>query len=435
MKITFIGAGSTIFAKNVLGDLILTKEIGKFDIALYDIDLKRLDESYIMLTKINKKYNGLATIKKYKDRKEALSNAKYIVNAIQVGGYEPCTVWDFEIPKKYGLFQTIGDTLGIGGIMRALRTIPVLEEIAKDIKEVCPNALFINYSNPMSILTGYLIDHLKINAIGLCHSVQVCVKGLFETLDMMEYYDHHQSTIYGVNHQAWLLKIADKDGNDLYPEVKKRSCSGEYDDKKRWDLVRHEMMSEFGYYITESSEHTAEYTPYFIKNNYPTLIDEFNIPIDEYPRRCEKQISEWDEMKVKLVESDDIEHIKSNEYVADIIKAIETDSKFSLHGNVINNGLINNLPDNACVEVLCHVDGEGIKPMKMGSLPLQCAALNRLMINVQLMTIQAAKTKDRNDVYQAAFLDPHTFSELSLADIKIMCDELLDTEKAWHQIK
>jgi len=435
MKITFIGAGSTIFAKNVLGDLILTKEIGKFDIALYDIDLVRLEESFVMLSKLNRKYNGLAKIRKFQNRKEALRDAKYIVNAIQVGGYEPCTVWDFEIPKKYGLKQTIGDTLGIGGIMRALRTIPVLEEIAKDIKEVCPNALFINYSNPLSILTGYLIEHLGVNAIGLCHSVQVCVKGLFETFDMMNYYKNHKSKICGINHQAWLLELTDKDGNDLYQEVKKRSLSGKYIKEMQWDLVRLEIMQRFGYYVTESSEHTSEYTPFFIKDKYPDLIEEMNIPIDEYLRRCEKQISEWDELKVKLVDSDDIEHVKSNEYVADIIKAIETNGSYTLHGNVINKGKITNLPSSACVEVLCTVDSNGISPVKMGELPEQCAALNRLMINVQLLTIKAAISKNREDVYRAAYLDPHTFSELSLTDTKDMCDELLDIEKDWHQIK
>jgi alpha-galactosidase len=435
MKIIFIGAGSTIFAKNVLGDLILTKEIGEFEIALYDIDPERLNDSYIMLNKINRKYKGLATIYKYTDRLEALRNAKYIVNAIQVGGYKPCTVWDFEIPKKYGLEQTIGDTLGIGGIMRALRTIPVLDEIAKDIKKVCPDALFINYSNPMSILTGYLINNLGINAIGLCHSVQVCVKGLFETLDMMDYYEGHKSTIYGINHQAWLLKLTDSNGKDLYPEVKKKSMSGNYDEEKKWDLVRHEMMNRFGFYITESSEHTSEYTPYFIKKTHPELIEELNIPIDEYLRRCEKQIDEWDEMKIQLVDSDDIEHAKSNEYVADIIKAIETNVEYTLHGNVINNGKIGNLPSNACVEVPCQVNGSGIEPMHMEDLPEQCAALNRLMINVQLMTIQASISKDRLDVYRAAYLDPHTFSELSLPEIQKVCDELLDIEKEWHEIK
>ena len=435
MKITFIGAGSTIFAKNVLGDLILTPEIGSFEIALYDIDHQRLEESCVMLQKLNNKYNGKATIHKYINRKESFRDANYIINAIQVGGYEPCTVWDFEIPKKYGLKQTIADTLGIGGIMRALRTIPVLDEFAKEIHEVCPDALFINYTNPMSILTGYLIEELKINAVGLCHSVQVCVKGLFETLDMMDQYIGHRSKIYGINHQSWLLDIRDKNGVDLYPEIKKRSLSGDYEEAKRWDMVRHEMMKRFGYYLTESSEHTSEYTPYFIKDKYPELIELFNVPIDEYMRRCEKQIEDWKEMKMDLVDSDDITHEKSNEYAASIIKAITLDQDYIIHGNVMNHGLIPNLPKTACVEVPCIVNAKGITPQAVDPLPEQCAALNRNMINVQLMTIQAAVSKKHEDVYRAAYLDPHTASELSLDDIQNMCDELLDIEANWHQIK
>jgi alpha-galactosidase len=435
MKVTFIGAGSTIFAKNTLGDLILTKEVGPFEIALFDIDHERLTESYVMLNKINHKYQGLATIEMYQDRKEALRNADFIINAIQVGGYEPCTVWDFEIPKKYGLKQTIADTIGIGGIMRALRTIPVLDSIAKDIKEVCPNALFINYSNPMSMLTGYLINDLGIKTIGLCHSVQVCVKGLFETLDMMDHYDGHQSLIYGINHQSWLLDIKDKSGRDLYPEVFKRSFSGDFEDKKQWDLVRHEIMKHFGYYNTESSEHTAEYSPYFIKDKYPEMIKRFNIPLDEYMRRCETQIADWKTMKKDIVENDDIIHEKSNEYLADIVKAVVTNQDFIVHANINNDGWIPNLPQNSCVEVPCVVNAKGITPTKMPALPEQLAALNRTMINVHLTTLQAARTKNRKDVYRAAMLDPHTSSELSFDDIIAMCDELLEVEKDWHEIK
>ena len=245
-KITFIGAGSTVFAKNVLGDCILTPELGEFEIALYDIDPVRLNDSYMMLQNINKKYAGKAEIRAYTNRKEALTGADFVVNAIQVGGYRPCTVADFEIPKKYGLRQTIADTLGIGGIFRALRTIPVLEGIAEDMAVCCPKALFINYTNPMAILTGYLINDLHVNAVGLCHSVQVCVSGLFKTLGMEDKIATAKSKIAGINHQAWLLEIEDECGNDLYPEIKRRSLSGEYAEKMKWDLVRHDMMHRFG---------------------------------------------------------------------------------------------------------------------------------------------------------------------------------------------
>lgn len=430
MKITFLGAGSTIFAKNVLGDCILTPEIGEFEIALFDIDLERLKDSRLMLENINKKYNGKAKIVAYKDRLESLMGANFVINAVQVGGYEPCTVIDFEIPKKYGLKQTIADTIGIGGIFRALRTIPVLEEFAHDMHKACPDALFINYTNPMAILTGYMLRYLDINAVGLCHSVQVCVEGLLGSLGMEEYIEKSISKIAGINHQAWLLEIKDQYGNDLYPEIKRRSLSGKYLDKMQWDLVRHDIMHRFGYYNTESSEHTAEYSPYYIKSKYPELIERFNIPLDEYPRRCVLQIEGWKEMRGKLMDSD-IEHLPSHEYAAKIVKSMTLNEPYQLHGNVLNTGLITNLPSNACVEVPCLVDNAGIHPCYVGDLPEQLAALNRTNINVQNMTIQAAKERKKDLVYMAAYLDPHTASELSLDDIKSMCDDLFEAHKDW----
>ena len=430
-KITFMGAGSTVFAKNVLGDLILLQRQTDYEIALYDIDNNRLEESYMMLDYINKKYEGRATIKKYTNRKEALTGANFIVNAIQVGGYEPCTVTDFEIPKKYGLRQTIADTLGIGGIFRALRTIPVLEDFANDIHQVADkNALFINYTNPMAMLSKYLIDNLNLNAVGLCHSVQACAKGLLETLDMQDYLPECKWEIAGITHQAWLLKITDGKGNDLYPEIKRRSLSGEYKEKMGWDLVRHDMMHRFGYYITESSEHTSEYTPWYIKQKYPELIQRYNIPLDEYPRRCVNQINGWQERKKSLL-TDGVSHEVSNEFAAPIINAVLSDTPYRIHGNVMNNGLIDNLPQNACVEVPCLVDRNGITPCKVGSLPEQLASLNRTNINVQNMTVQAAAERKKEYVYMAAYLDPHTAAELSLDDIKNMCDELFEAHKGW----
>lgn len=431
-KITFLGAGSTVFAKNVLGDCILTPELGEFEIALYDIDEQRLNDSYKMLININKNYSGKANINMYLDRKEALKNSKYIVNAIQVGGYEPCTVTDFEIPKKYNLRQTIGDTLGVAGIFRALRTIYVLEDIAKDIKEVCPNALFINYSNPMAILTGYLEKYLGIRTIGLCHSVQYCVKGLLETFKMEEYLDKCDWTIYGINHQAWLLELKDNDGNDLYKIIKEKNLENTDKYNKNWDLVRLEILKKFGYYVTESSEHTAEYTPWFIKERYPELIKEFNIPLDEYPRRCIKQINDWIEMRKNIVDAQVIEHKKSFEFASYIIKAIETKTTYRVHGNVMNTlGLIPNLPKEACVEVPCLIDQNGINPCAQKPLPEICAAINRTNINVQILTMQAAFERRKELVYQAAYMDPHTAAELSLEDIKSLCDDLFDAHKDW----
>lgn len=431
-KVTFLGAGSTVFAKNVLGDCILTPELGEFEIALHDIDAERLDDSYQMLININKNCGGKATITKSLNRREALKDAKYVVNAIQVGGYDPCTITDFEIPKKYGLRQTIADTLGIGGIFRTLRTLPVLEDFAKDVKEVCTkDVLFINYSNPMAMLTGYLQRVLGLNAVGLCHSVQGCVPGLLSQYKMNDYLDGVRWEIAGINHQAWLLKVEDKNGNDLYPEIKRRANEpkGTYDNG--WDLVRNEIMKQFGYYVTESSEHTSEYTPWFIKSKYPELIERFNIPLDEYPRRCIAQIEGWNNMKKELVNEKALTHEKTHEFASYIITAMETDKPYRIHGNVQNTGLITNLPAEACVEVPCMIDRNGLNPCYVGNLPEQCAAINRTNINVQLLTIEAAKTRKKDLIYMAAMLDPHTAAELSIDDIRSMCDDLIEAHGTW----
>jgi len=430
IKIAFIGAGSTVFAKNVLGDCIATPSIENMFIALHDIDPVRLDDSQKMLENILRSSGRTdVTIKSYLDRREALKGAKYIVNAIQVGGYEPCTVTDFDIPKKYGLQQTIADTLGIGGIFRTLRTIPVLQGIAKDIEELCPDALFINYTNPMAMLSGYMQRYTNVKTIGLCHSVQVCAKGLLKTVGMDEYVDKCRWEIAGINHQAWLLKIEDLQGNDLYPEIKRRSLSGEYENN--WDRVRHDMMHRFDYYITESSEHTSEYVPYYIKKNYPELIDRYLIPLDEYPRRCINQIERWAKMREELVNDQQLKHEKTHEFASYIINAMETDEPFRVHGNVLNTGLITNLPKEACVEVPCMIDRNGVNPCFVGDLPVQCAALNRTNINVQLLTIEAARTLKREYIYMAAMMDPHTAAELSQDDITAMCDDLILAHKGW----
>jgi alpha-galactosidase len=430
VKITFIGAGSTVFARNVIGDCILTPELGDFDVCLFDIDPQRLDESYQILCNINKTANGRANITKTLDRTEAFTGADFIVNAIQVGGYRPSTVIDFEVPKKYGLRQTIADTIGIGGIFRALRTIPVMMDYANDIERLSPRALFLNYTNPMAILTGYMQRFTNIKAVGLCHSVQVCANELLKTLGMDEYVDKTRWEIAGINHQAWLLEIEDLNGNDLYPEIKRRASSPDYNKEGR-DLVRLEIMKRFGYYVTESSEHSAEYLPYFIKDKYPELIDRFKIPLDEYPRRCERQISAWNKMRESLLHNSLIQHEKSHEFASYIINAVLNDVPYRIHGNVLNTGLITNLPQNACVEVPCMVGRNGINPCYVGELPEQCAALNRTNINTQLMTIKAAETLKKEYIYMAAMLDPHTSSELSIDDIVSLCDDLIEAHKGW----
>ncbi|PFE01056.1 alpha-glucosidase/alpha-galactosidase [Bacillus cereus] len=426
-KITFLGAGSTIFAKNVLGDCMLIPSIQGFEFALFDIDHQRLKDSENILQNLKESSGSNVYIKTYTDRKEALRGAKYVINAIQVGGYEPCTVTDFEIPKKYGLRQTIGDTIGIGGIFRALRTIPVMLDFAKDIREVCPDAWFLNYTNPMATLTAAMIRYGGVKTVGLCHSVQVCVPYLFRSLGMDT--ENVQWKIAGINHMAWLLEVT-RDGKDLYPEIKKRAA--EKQKEKHDDMVRLELMNRFGYYVTESSEHNAEYHPYFIKRNYPKLIDKLNIPLDEYPRRCVNQIEDWVKMREDLVNNKNLTHKRTLEYASYIIDAMETDKPFKLHGNVLNTGgLISNLPEKAVVEVPCLVDRSGITPCYVGELPEQLAALNRTNINTQLLTIEAAITGKREHIYQAAMLDPHTAAELSIDDIVSLCDDLIEAHGDW----
>ena len=430
MKITFVGAGSTVFARNVIGDCILTPELGDFDVCLFDIDPKRLDESYQILSNINKTANGKAHITQTLDRETAFRGADFVVNAIQVGLYDPCTITDFEVPKKYGLRQTIADTLGIGGIFRALRTIPVMKAYADDMERWCPNALFLNYTNPMAMLAGYMQRYTNIRTVGLCHSVQGCASGLLGTLGMDEYIDNCRWKIAGINHQAWLLEIEDLKGNDLYPEIKRRAEDPAYNTDRN-DLVRLKIMKEFGYYVTESSEHTSEYTPYFIKDKYPELIEQYKIPLDEYPRRCINQINGWNEMRDSLLKDSHIEHQKTHEFASYIIRAVLEDKPYRIHGNVLNTGLITNLPQNACVEVPVLVDRNGLNPCYVGDLPEQFAALNRTNINVQLLTIKSAETLQKSYIYQAAMLDPHTSSELSIDDIKSLCDDLIEAHGDW----
>ncbi len=429
-KITFMGAGSSVFAKNVLGDSMMTPVLSHSDIALYDIDPERLRDSERMLNAINKWLGNTARISAYlgvENRKQALEGADYVVNAIQVGGYEPCTVTDFEIPKKFGLRQTIADTLGIGGIFRALRTIPVMRDFARDMEEVAPNCWFLNYTNPMAMLTGYMLRETKVKTVGLCHSVQSCVPGLLGELGM-EYDDTIQWKIAGINHQAWLLEVT-KDGKDLYPEIKARAL--EKNREKHHDMVRLELMRRFGYYITESSEHSSEYTPWFIKDKYPQNIDRWNIPLDEYPRRCINQIAGWVKRREELTTKDELEHKRSGEYASRIMEAMETNKPYKIGGNVLNTGLITNLPANACVEVPCIVDASGVTPTYVGALPEQCAALNRSNINVQLLTIEAARTHKKDYIYQAALMDPHTSSELDIDDTVALCDALIEAHGDW----
>ena len=435
LKITFLGAGSTVFARNVLGDVMCTPSLRCCEIALYDIDPVRLRESEQILQTLNRNINeSRAVIRSYlgpENRREALRGARFVVNAIQIGGYEPSTVIDFEIPKKYGLRQTIADTLGIGGIMRGLRTIPVMAEFARDMEEVCPDAWLLNYSNPMAMLTGYMLRYTKVKTVGLCHSVQVCTSGLLEHLGMADKLPGHSETIAGINHMGWLLDIRDSEGNDLYPEIRRRAKAMN-EGEKHWDMVRFDYIGRLGYYCTESSEHNAEYNMFYIKSKYPELIQKYNIPIDEYPRRCINQIKGWQEEYRTIMQEGVKTHYRSNEYASRIMESMVTNTPYQIGGNVLNsNHIITNLPAEACVEVPCLVNGSGISPCYVGALPVQCAAMNMTNINVQLLTIEAAVTGKKDHIYQAAMLDPHTGSELDIDTIRKMVDDLIEAHGSY----
>ena len=435
-KIVFTGAGSTVFTKNIIGDCMLTPALHDAHFALYDIDAKRLRQSARSLrtlnANINKKRAKITTHLGVEDRKSALRNADYVVNAIQVGGYEPSTVIDFEVPKKYGLRQTIGDTVGIGGIFRALRTMPVLLDIAHDMERVCPDAWFLNYTNPMAMLTGMMLRTTDVRTVGLCHSVQSCASSLLRNLGMLEQVEKLQWKTAGINHMGWLVEVTDG-GKDLYPEIKKRAAKRLRQARKKGavkmaDMVRLQMMLHVGYYVTESSEHTAEYSPYWIKARYPELIEEFAIPLDEYPRRCVGAIKRWKEEAKELVHNKKLTHARTHEYGSYIMDAMETDVPLRIGGNLLNQdrSLISNLPAEAVVEVPCLIDRTGVQGCAVGPLPEQCAALCRTNINPQLLTLEAFVTKKREHVYHAAMLDPHTAAELSLDDICSLCDDLIE---------
>ena len=434
MKITFMGAGSTIFARNVIGDSMCSEALRDSEFALYDIDGERLKESATILEAIRKAKGGYGRITTFlgvENRKDALRGATFVVNAIQVGLYDPCTIIDFEVPKKYGLRQTIADTMGIGGIMRALRTIPVMEDFARDMEEVCPNALFLNYTNPMAMLSGYMQRYTGVKTLGLCHSVQVCSERLLESLGMQDKLEGRKELIAGINHMAWLLSIQDKNGNDLYPEIRSHVAE-KMADPEFADKVRLDYITNFGYYCTESSEHNAEYNMYYIKSKYPERIDRYNIPLDEYPRRCINQIEGWKKEYAEILQTGVQNHERSKEYASHIMEAIVTDTPYQIGGNVLNTDhLISNLPQEACVEVPCLINGYGVNPCHVGPLPVQLAAMNMTNINVQLLTIEAARTRKLEHVYQAAMLDPHCGSELDVDTIKKMVDDLIETHGSW----
>jgi len=406
-----------------------TPSLADAHMALFDINMERLEQSEKMLQNLNQNLGGKATIKSYTDRKEALRGADYVINAIAVGELIPTIMSDFQIPEKYGLHQTVADTLGMGGLFRGLRTIPVMIDIARDMEEVCPDAWFLNYTNPMAIVTGAMLQATGVKTVGLCHSVQTCAKELLEGLGMP--HDNVRYKIAGINHQAWLLEVS-RNGIDLYPEIRQRA--GARTDRHT-DMVRYDYMKLFGYYVTESSSHGSEYVPYYHKRQYPDLKEQYTLPTDGYKNWGRGKAEYWQEVNA-MIDNANLTHERSHEYASYIMDAMETNVPFEIAGNVLNTGgLISNLPHNACVEVPCMVNGNGILPTRFGALPPQCAALNQTNINMQLLTIEAALTGKREHVYHAAMLDPHTSSELSLDDIVAMCDEMLEANRDFITIK
>lgn len=430
-KITLVGAGSTIFAKNLMGDILSYPELADSTITLFDIDAERLRTSEIVARKIIETLDVPATIETTQDRREGLDGADYAISMFQIGGYKPCTVTDFEIPKKYGLRQTIADTLGVGGIMRALRTIPVFLDICQDMEELCPDVFHLNYVNPMAMNTWAMNRATNITGVGLCHSVQGTAKQICYDIDVP--YEEVNYTCAGINHMAFYLnferKLADGSIEDLYPYIQKVIDEDRIPD---WNSVRYEMFQRLGYWVTESSEHFAEYTPWFIKRDRPDLLEKFNVPLDEYITRCEAQIEGWEALREALEDRDETIPVeRSLEYGSTIIHSMETGTPSVVYGNVTNNGLIENLPQDCCVEVPCLVDKNGLQPVQIGKLPPQLAAMMQTNINVQALTVEAALTGKREHIYQAAMLDPHTAAELDLDQIWSLVDDLIEAHGDW----
>lgn len=429
-KITFLGAGSTIFAKNLLVDILSFPELADSTIALHDIDPDRLETSTRVAEHLAKKLNAHPTIEASLNRREALDGADYAISMFQIGGYKPATVIDFEIPKRYGLRQTIADTLGIGGIMRGLRTIPVMLDMCRDMEELCPDVVHLNYVNPMAINCWAVQKASPIQTIGLCHSVQGTAVQLADDIDIPV--DEIDYLVGGINHMAFYLRF-EHQGQSLYPRIRQVMEDGRIPD---WNRVRYEMFKRLGYFVTESSEHFSEYVPWFIKRDRPDLIEQFNIPLDEYICRCEAQIAMWQVISEELSKGH-FDHPlltaeRSHEYGSYIIHSLETGVPRTFYGNVRNNGLIDNLPQGCCVEVPCDVDGDGIRPQAIGVLPAHLAALMQTNINVQSLTVEAALTGNKEHIYHAAMLDPHTAAELDLDQIWRMVDDLLEAHAAWN---
>ncbi|RVA31108.1 alpha-glucosidase/alpha-galactosidase [Mesorhizobium sp. M7D.F.Ca.US.004.03.1.1] len=437
-KITFIGAGSTVFMKNIVGDVLQRPSLSGATIALMDVNPQRLEESAIVVNKLIATLGVKAKTETHSDQRKALADADFVVVAFQIGGYEPCTVTDFEVPKKYGLRQTIADTLGVGGIMRGLRTVPHLWKVCEDMLAVCPQAIMLQYVNPMAINTWAISEkYPEIRQVGLCHSVQGTAMELAHDLDLP--YEEIRYRSAGINHMAFYLNFEHRqpDGSyrDLYPDLVRAYREGRAP-KPGWNprcpnKVRYEMLTRLGYFVTESSEHFAEYTPYFIKEGRPDLIEKYGIPLDEYPKRCIEQIERWKDQAQAYRSAQRIEVEESKEYASSIMNSVWTGEPSVIYGNVRNNGCITSLPRDCAAEVPCLVDASSIQPTYIGDLPPQLTALIRTNINVQELTVRALMSENREHIYHAAMMDPHTAAELDLDQIWSLVDDLLAAHGDW----
>ena len=415
-RIAFLGAGSVEFTRNLLGDLLTFPELADATIALHDIDPDRLATAEGMARWTSSQLGAGATFEAHLDRRAALAGCDFVVNMIQVGGHA-ATLIDFEVPMRHGLRQTIGDTLGVGGIFRALRTIPVMLDIAADMAELCPDAWLLNYTNPMAMLCWATYAGSPIQrVVGLCHSVQWTTRGLAELVGVP--YEEVDYLGAGVNHQAWILRFR-RNGEDLYPLL---DAAIDRDPELR-RRVRVEIYRRFGYFPTESSEHSSEYLPWFLRDD--AMVDQFRVPVDEYVRRSEENLRLYDEERQKLATGGAFEIERSLEYASLIVHSILTGEPRVIYGNVANEGLIENLPRGACVEVPCLVDGNGVQPTAVGALPPQLAALNRTFLNVCELTVRAALEGRRDHVEHAALLDPNAAGTLSPERIVALVDDMI----------
>lgn len=436
--ITFIGAGSTVFTRNIAGDILHRASLKDAEIRLMDIDPQRLAESEAVVGRMAQTLDVPAKVRAFSDQRAALDGADFVVTCFQVGGYEPCTVTDFEIPKKFGLRQTIADTLGIGGIMRGLRTVPHLWSICEDMMQVCPDAVLCQYVNPMAINTWAIAARYpSIRQVGLCHSVQGTAEELARDLGIDISRIRYRAG--GINHMAFYLNfdevLDDGTTRDLYPALRQGYMDGRFPAHRHNprcpNKVRYEMLMRLGYFVTESSEHFAEYTPYFIKRDRPDLIERFGIPLDEYPKRCVENIEKWKAQAAQLQTEAALKVRPSREYAATIMNSVVTGEPSVIYGNIGNRGYIPQLPDGAAVEVPVLVDASGLQPTVVHDIPPQLIALMRTNVNVQDLTVQALLTENPEHIYHAAMLDPHTAAELDLDQIWALVDDLRVAHGDW----